>query len=413
MRMFAILSLSFFPLLVLAQPSPIVQTSRVVPAPPTLQKPRDLAKIPDGAQPIYFCAERATDWLRLANRADGRFKYGLQPALKTNLDGDNYLSQVGAGFALARAGRYFCDERITAVARQSLLTLLLETMPDPDDKSCRCSAAPPLAISRLHANGTLVLAIHELANPGTDLLDKADELCNYIRKQQRPDGSLLVTIGPNLVRGHSPDGEAENAGWAMHGLIRSCKRRPADWKLDIVRKARGYYHDSWQTNRSIACVASQTPAYAEAYLLTKEKEFADTVFAMNDWLVGLQYRDEFESTRAHWAGGFPRSQNNKVESTTPDISSARAAVSLAEACRVAKHAGDLPRLQRYERALLNNVQFLMKLQYTSYNTDHFTPTFRPNIIGAFFASHQDGNIRIDYTQHALTAMVQYLDAVIE
>ncbi len=413
MRVFAFLSLSLFPLLVLAQPAPIVQTSRVVPAPSSPQKPRDVATIPAGGQPIYFCADRATDWLRLANRPDGRFKYGLQPSLKVGLDGDNYLSQAGAAFALARAGRYFRDERVTAVARQALLTLLLETMPDPDDKTCRYSAGPPMAISRLYANGTLVLAIHELANPASDLLDKADELCNYIRKQQRPDGSLLVTIGPNLVRSNQPDGDAENAGWALQGLIRSCKRRPADWKLDIVRKARSYYHDYWHANRSIACVASQTPAYAEAYVLTKEKGFADTVFAMNDWLIGLQYRDEFESTRAHWAGGFPRCQQNKVDSVTPDIASARAAVSLAEACRVAKHAGDLPRLQRYERALLNNVQFLMKLQYTSYNTDHFTPSFRPNIIGAFFASHQDGNIRIDYTQHALTAMVQYLDAVIE
>ncbi len=413
MRTIAMLSLLLLPTLSLAQPSPIVQTSRAVPAEPIQQKPRDLAKLPNGAQAIYFCADRAASWLRLANRSDGRFLYGLQPALKVGLDGDNFLSQAGAAFALARSGRYLRDERANAVARQALLTLLLETMVDPDDKTCRYSAAPPLAISRLSANGVLVLAIHELANPGADLLDKADELCNYLHKQQRPDGALLVTIGPNLVRSLSPDGDAENAGWALQGLICSCQRRPADWKLDIVRKARGYYHDYFQANKSIACVASQTPAYAEAYLMTKEKAFATTVFAMNDWLIGLQYRDNFEVTRAHWAGGFPRCQQNKVESSAPDINSARAAVSLAEACRVAKHAGDLPRLQKYERALLTNLQFLMKLQYTPYNTDHFTATFRPNIIGAFHASHQDGNIRIDYTQHALAAMVQYLDKVIE
>ena len=93
--------------------------------------------------------------------------------------------------------------------------------------------------------------------------------------------------------------------------------------------------------------------------------------------------------------------------------SAYCAESLAEACRVAKLMGDLPRYERYERALVHNIHFLMSLQYTSAKTQHFVEKFRPSIHGAFHASHQDGNIRIDYTQHSLCAMVQYLEAVVE
>ena len=69
--------------------------------------------------------------------------------------------------------------------------------------------------------------------------------------------------------------------------------------------------------------------------------------------------------------------------------------------------------ERYERALLHNLHFLMSLQYTGARTQHFVESFRPSINGAFHASHQDGNIRIDYTQHSLCAMVQYLDAVVD
>jgi hypothetical protein len=86
---------------------------------------------------------------------------------------------------------------------------------------------------------------------------------------------------------------------------------------------------------------------------------------------------------------------------------------LAEACRVAKHKGDLPRLQRYERALLMNCHFAMGLQYTPAKTQHFVEPFRPMILGGFHASHQNGNLRIDYVQHPLCAMVQYLDTVLE
>jgi hypothetical protein len=181
----------------------------------------------------------------------------------------------------------------------------------------------------------------------------------------------------------------------------------------MLRQAREFYMTQWQKHKNIATVCSHTPAYAEAFVRTNAPAFKDAVFAMNDWLVGLQYPEEFEGPRRQWAGGFKRLRDGQVELAAPDISSSFAAESLVEACRVAKHAGDLPRLRRYERALIDNLHFLMSLQYTPAKTQHFVDAFRPAIMGAFHASHQDGNLRIDYTQHAVCAMAQYLDAVIE
>src|ERR1019366_7406687 len=96
-------------------------------------KPRDGSKMAEVAQPIFNSAHRAMDWLKRTNKADGRFVYGFQPALCVMLDGDNFASQAGAVFALARAARYFRDEAGTVKARQAILTLLLETMLDPSD----------------------------------------------------------------------------------------------------------------------------------------------------------------------------------------------------------------------------------------------------------------------------------------
>jgi len=146
---------------------------------------------------------------------------------------------------------------------------------------------------------------------------------------------------------------------------------------------------------------------------TKDTAYADAVYAMNDWLLGLQYRAEFDGPRKHWIGGFQRFHEGRAVVAAPDITSAQASESLVEACRVARHAGDLPRLQRYERALIQSLHFAMSLQYTSAKVQHFDEKFRPAILGAFHASHQDGNLRIDYTYHALCAMVQYLDGVVD
>src|SRR5437667_11252250 len=107
-----------------------------------------------------------------------------------------------------------------------------------------------------------------------------------------------------------------------------------------------------------------------------------------------------------WAEG-------RLAAVEPQISSAADAESLAEACRVARQAGDLPRYQRYREALERCLQFVTTLQYTDANTQHFADWYRPVLLGGFHASHQDGNLRIGYTQHAVCALVQYLTYVVE
>jgi vacuolar-type H+-ATPase subunit E/Vma4 len=49
------------------------------------------------------------------------------------------------------------------------------------------------------------------------------------------------------------------------------------------------------------------------------------------------------------------------------------------------------------------------LQYTDANTQHFEEWYRPRLVGGFHASTQDGNLRVDYTQHALSALATYLE----
>jgi hypothetical protein len=394
---------------------PVEPAKQIAPMDGKIPKVRDSASLTDGAQPIFHSAQRAMDWLKRTSKPDGRFVHGFQPNLCVTLDGDNFVSQVGAAFALARASRYFRDEAGTVKARQAILTLLLETMLEPGDKSIRRCAAPPLAVDRLSAHGYLISAIHELDNADKcpDLLKQSEELCNYLRRQQQPDGSLSVSDGANFVKRGSNATDMERAGWALQGVIRSQKHRPADWKIDMVRKARDRYLKAWKSDQTIAAVCNLTPAFAEAYVVTKDTAYRDAVYAMNDWLIELQYPEGGDAARNHWVGGFKRCRDGKIETITPDISSATPAESLAEACRVAKSDNDLVKFRQYERALLLNIRFLMTLQYSLKNTTHYVESFRPSLMGAFYASHQDGHLRIDYTRPALCGMVQYLEKVLE
>jgi hypothetical protein len=126
---------------------------------------------------------------------------------------------------------------------------------------------------------------------------------------------------------------------------------------------------------------------------------------MNDWLCEQQ-QERLDPRHADWLGGFAFAAGG------PDISSAGCAESLAEACRVAREAADLPRHRRYSGALELGLQFVMTLQYTDANTQHFTALYRQRmLVGGFHGSPQNGDLHLDSTQHAVCAMAQYLTYV--
>jgi hypothetical protein len=257
----------------------------------------------------------------------------------------------------------------------------------------------------LAAAALLVLAIHELPEPDKDLLSKAEQLCHYIHKQQQADGSLSL--------GESADAEGVNTypGAALLGVMRSQQRQPAAWKVDLVRNALAYYKAWWRQHQNIAFVPWQTAAYTEAYVATKERPFADFVFEMNDWLAGLQYQGIDDPKQVYWSGGFKNWADGKALEAMPQVSSAAYEESLADACRAARETGDLQRHKVYTAAVERGLPFLTMLQYTEANTQHFAEWYRPTLLGGFHLSHRDGDLRLNYTQLAVSAMLHYLTHV--
>src|SRR5262245_57531244 len=110
--------------------------------PPAAAAPQDLSKYTPLQKQMYLSVQRGADWLFRANRPEGRFDYGYVPALAAVMEGDHYLRQAGAAFALARAARFTGDERHAARARQAILTLLGDTTVQAGDQNVRHTALP-------------------------------------------------------------------------------------------------------------------------------------------------------------------------------------------------------------------------------------------------------------------------------
>jgi hypothetical protein len=399
-------------------PAPAAPAADRTPSPPApaVSKPAPLipagagkraADVPGGGialrDQIDYSARRGAEWLFRMNTVKGRFLPGFLPAVNAVMEGDDAVRQAGAALALARAARYTADKNYAARATQAVLALLDDTAAEPDPAhpavTLRHSTLPSSPAGRLAAAGLLVAAVNELPGPQDDLLTRSEELCAYLRKQQRADGGL------DCGEGGDPAAVSAGAGAALYGLMRSQAHRPAPWKTDAARKALAYYVSWWRAHRSPAFVPWQTAANAEAFLATKEKPFADFVFEINDWLCPQQH-DRLDPRHPEWLGGFA------APGAAPGVTTASYAEGLAEACRAARESADLPRHRRYSAALELGLQFLTTLQYTDANTQHFAPLYRQRLlVGGFHASHLDGDLRLDYTQHAVCAMIQYLSYV--
>lgn len=101
-----------------------------------------------------------------------------------------------------------------------------------------------------------------------------------------------------------------------------------------------------------------------------------------------------------------------MQLVAPNIHDAVFMEALGQGCRVAKENGDLQRFQSYRHALELTGQFLLTLQYTPTNTQHFELKYRHDfLLGGFHASHQDGLLRIDFTQQAVCGLMKYLTEV--
>src|SRR5262249_58186252 len=117
--------------------------------------------------------------------------------------------------------------------------------------------------------------------------------------------------------GSLADGAAGPTGWAIHGLVASLRNRQAPWKLEAIAKSLPACRKQWQAAPSLRSAASFTPGFAEAFVRTKERAYAEFVFAMCDWACDLQYG--VEASQPAWVGGFKAMENGKPALRAPDV----------------------------------------------------------------------------------------------
>jgi hypothetical protein len=401
------------PVVPAAEPTPPKPLPVAAAAPAPVEVPltrfNPLAAFPPQTQTAVRGVLLGADWMVRMNQPHGRFLYGYNPALRQPLPGDHDLAQARAAVALAQAAKFGGDERQAVLASQAVLSLVAATRPDPADPTCRVPVHSSLVCNRVGFAAAVALAIYELPNLDPKRLAEAEQLCQFLRKQCRPDGSVHCGDGPaDLSAKNDPAVENEHPGAALYAILVGNRVAPAAWKVEVAKKGVEFYRSAFRARPHPALVASLTPACAELFTQTKHADAAAAAFEMNDWLCGLQVSGGDPRT-PQWAGGFRAVVDGRQTDAPPGPETGLYVQSLACACQLARLTPDLARYARYKPAVTDAVQFLCGTQYGEANTRHFEATFRANmLVGGFHLSPTDGNLRIDATASAVTGLVRFL-----
>lgn len=353
--------------------------------------------------PLRRFASDAFGWLS----AQPENFYGWNPSLARPIPGQSAVRQVGSLAALARYTR--ARNESETLAPDQILARILRWNHRRQQRAF--DEAHPVGLASL-----LLLAIVEGSWFPTQGSQVADQLVEHLERRQRPDGTIRLGLSddPRDDEGFDDfDEVAYYPGEALYAIARwSLAANESTKAAVILERAFEPYRGHWRRHRQLAFIPWQTGAFAEAFLATGQRDFADFVFEMNDWLVPLQYVAG-SSTPSDWVGGFDFRDANERFHAPPGATTGSYAEALVDALRVAKAVGDQARVDRYEAALLAALQFLTTIQYTAANTAHFQPETRQKLLGAIHAGVEDGMVRIDFTQHALMAASQYLIELVD
>jgi hypothetical protein len=368
-------------------PEAVTPAAATVPKQPAIARFQNLQNVPPETASTVLAMRSSAEWLAKRQLAHGRFLFGVNPALRTPIDGDTDFRQAVAAWAVCQAANFTGDEKLTACGAQAVLTLLTQT---------KDGVPMPANGNPVGFGATLALAIFALPTADAKLLGEAEKLCDQLRKQIQTDGSIACS--------DPADADCLNVypGLALQALAASRRPKPE------VAKALAFYRAKFKAAPHATFAGTMIPAAVEYCLESKDGAAAAAAFEMADWLSAVQY-GKGDVKHVLWAGAFRTDVSPTAE---PGFESAHAARGLAAACQLIRQGvPDVARYQKYRPATVEALAFLRGLQYSVDNTGHFATDFRSQyLLGGVRAGLTDGNIRADATALAELAMQRFLES---
>ncbi len=331
----------------------------------------------------------------------GHFAY-LVDATSGRSDGSyNWPRHSGATYFLAQATRVTFDPAVAAAARRAS-ALLRDSLLVECGKE-RCIADGEIADVGSSALATLAFTEIEAAGVDTGFRPAIRALTSFLRSQQRPDGELMhyydrTTSSPldiqvlyytgeavfALARAHRLTGDEEALHAAKKGLVRLGR----SWDFFGNRYYFGEEHWTCQ-------------AAAELVDRSDDRTTLDFCKRWHAFSRAMQYRPG--ETPFDARGGFGVGPLMPPRVTAASSRAEAAGALLDGLMRATPDDPDVPALQDELRLAL---EFMLR-QRLGRDVEHLFATPR-EVVGRLPGSSVDWRLRIDYEQHAGSALVRWI-----
>ncbi len=373
---------------------------------------------PPEVEEIHRAIDQSSSYLQQSLKEDGMFQYSINmdPAINDK-GGYNILRHAGTIYSLSLAYQLKPDEELKeciARATRYLQQEAIATVPFHDPMMAVWSR-PEVNKTKDHFQaklggaglGLVALVSMEDIQPGFTSLATLQSIGHFIMYMQRKDGSFYAKYIPSEGGRWDEWQSLYYPGEAALGLLMLHTKDPSgDW-LEAAVKALQYLAqtrknqsdvlpDHWAllaTEKLLALEQHPDVPVDRALLIAHAVQICES-------LLSTHITD---TSRPIYLGGFDTHGSTSTTSTT--LEGLQAALSFLPQ--------NHPMRIRIEKVLPSSIRFLLRAQV---KTGTYAGAF-PHAVGRIDDQEPDADyynsftteVRIDYVQHAMSALIQYID----
>ena len=344
-------------------------------------------------RPRMFASARAGgEFLMRIMRDDYSFKYTVDPLLRNeSKSAYNVVRHAGTAAALFEVAGATGEERFLSAALRAME--YLSGWYRPSETEGLTYVLDKDGKAKLGAFGLALLALSRKLEAAPDPADRerARQIARQIVAMQQPDGSFDSYLS---INGNEPEGSVSlyYPGEAMLGLARIAALGIDEGFLESAHRGADYLIASRQGRTKLPPDAWLIQALDVLHRTDPKPSYVEHAMAISKSMLADQYGPDAPPV---FVGGFG---NEPIRSTR---TTARVE-GIVAACRLGFRVGDA-RAPEYLAAIQRTVPHLLPMQYDADNS--FFLDDPAAVSGGMRGGLDDAEIRIDYVQHHMSAML--------
>jgi len=351
---------------------------------------------------VTTLVDSMSDWLVRAVHDDGRMTYKYWPSRGEESTANNMIRQWMATTALGRVAATEGSDELWSLSRRNISYNLDHFYREDEELGLIVEDGVKVKLGAVALAGRALVEHRDR----DDYAETEAALARMVDHLWREDGSFETWFLP-------PDAEGQEnfyPGEALYFWSALYADSEDPELLERFMRSFRYYRD-WHldpTNRNPAFVPWHTQAYFEVWQQTGDRELADFIFEMNDWLLGVQQWDDalYRDTKGrfydpHRPFGPPHASSTGVYLE-----------GLVDAYQLARTLAERDRAEAYRTAIVRGLRSVMQLQFSD-EVDMYYISKRDRVLGGVRTEVYDNEIRVDNVQHNLMAAMKVLEVFTE